>query len=69
MVYLKRLIQDGRAQVPFDREPINELNVERYELTRTGQVQFSHPEGAHDDRLLAFALAVSTSRPKFPEYN
>ena len=69
MVYLKQLMQGGRVQVPFDRELINELNVERYELTKTDLVQFSHPEGTHDDRLWALALAVYSSRAEIPEYH
>lgn len=35
-----------------------ELNVERYELTKTGHIKFSHPEGSHDDVFWATALAV-----------
>lgn len=68
MVYLKQLMQEGRIHIPFDMDLINELNVERYELTKTGQIQFSHPEGTHDDRLWAFALAVYASRPEVPQY-
>ena len=63
MIYLRRLMQDCRVHIPFDRKLINELNVERYEVTRTGQVKFSNPDGTHDDRLWAFALAVYASRP------
>jgi len=35
-----------------------ELNVEKYELTKTGKISFSHPDGTHDDRFWALALAV-----------
>lgn len=45
------------------------MNVDRYELTKTGQMQFSHPSGTHDDRLWALALAVYASRPEIPEYH
>ncbi|MEM2925699.1 MAG: hypothetical protein QXJ68_08450, partial [Methanocellales archaeon] len=37
---------------------IAELNTERFELTKAGHIQFSHPSGTHDDRLWALALAV-----------
>jgi hypothetical protein len=37
---------------------LDELNAERYELTKTGRIAFSHPEGTHDDRFWALALAV-----------
>ncbi len=35
-----------------------ELNVERYELMKTGHLGFSHPEGTHDDVFWSVALAV-----------
>jgi hypothetical protein len=60
--YLRMLMHEGRVHIPFDRELINELNVETYELTETGQVKFSHPSGTHDDRLWVLALAVYVSR-------
>ncbi len=69
MVYLKQLMQDGRVHIPFDRELMNEMNVEQYQATKTGQAQFSHPDGTHDDRLWAFALAVYASRPEVPQYH
>ena len=69
MVYLKQLMQNGQVHIPYDRDLINELNVERYETTKTGQVQFSHPTGTHDDRLWALALAVYASRPEVPKYH
>ncbi len=69
MVYLKESMQNGQVHIPYDREFMNELNVERYVMTKTGQVQFSHPGGTHDDRLWALALAVYVSRPEVPEYH
>ena len=69
MSYLKHMMQDGRLGIPFGREMMNEMNVERYEVTKTGQIQFSHPSGTHDDRLWALALAVYASRPEVPEYH
>ena len=69
LVYLKQVMEDGRLHVPFDRELMNEMNVERFQVTETGQVKFSHPEGTHDDRLWALALAVYESRPEIPTYH
>ncbi len=66
--YLKHSMEDGRLHIPFDRELMNEMNLERFELTETGQVKFSHPQGTHDDRLWALALAVYVSRPEVPSY-
>ena len=69
MVYLKQLMQEGRLHIPYETELINEMNAERYELTTTGQMQVSHPNGTHDDRLWALALEVYASRPEGPEYH
>lgn len=69
MVYLKKVMQEQRLRIPFDRDLMNEMNSERYELTKTGQIQFSHSAGTHDDRLWALALAVYASRPEIPEYH
>jgi phage FluMu gp28-like protein len=47
-----------RLHIPYDPDLIHELNVERYELAKTGKLLFNHPEGTHDDRFWALALAV-----------
>lgn len=61
---LKESMLKGKLKIPFDREVVNELNVERYELTKTGHIQFSHPEGTHDDMFWSVALAVcAASQP------
>jgi len=44
--------------IPFDPNLFHELNVERYELGKTGKILYNHPQGTHDDRLWAVALAV-----------
>src|SRR2546426_7301074 len=38
-------------------------------LMKSGQLQFSHPSGTHDDSLWALALAVYASRPERPVYH
>ena len=55
---LKQRMIEGLFHMPFDRESLDELNVEKYELTKTGKISFSHPEGTHDDRFWALALAI-----------
>jgi phage FluMu gp28-like protein len=55
---LKEKMLRDEFKLPYDRALINELNVERYELTKTGRIKFTHPEGSHDDRFWATALAV-----------
>lgn len=68
MIYLKQLMEDGRLHIPFDGDLMNEMNVERWQVMETGQVKFFHPDGTHDDRLWALALAVYVSRPEVPTY-
>jgi len=55
---LKEKMFKDEFRLPYDRAVINELNVERYELTKTGRIRFSHPEGSHDDRFWVTALAT-----------
>jgi phage FluMu gp28-like protein len=55
---LKQRMTEGILQLPFDRDTLDELNIEKYELTKTGRITFSHPEGTHDDRFWALALAA-----------
>lgn len=55
---LKQKMMNDQVRIPYDAELIAEINIEKFELTKEGQIKFSHPEGTHDDRLWAFALAV-----------
>jgi hypothetical protein len=52
--------------VPYDGELLHELNVERFELGKTGKILFNHPEGTHDDRFWALALAVTAAEQAPP---
>jgi phage FluMu gp28-like protein len=67
--YLKLMMQEKRVLFPYELDFLQELNVERFELSKSGQILFSHPDGTHDDRFWAFALAVyatkTTPRPEF----
>ncbi len=51
-------LADGKLRMPYDRSLLNELNVEQYQLTKTGKIAFSHLSGTHDDRFWALALAT-----------
>jgi 5'(3')-deoxyribonucleotidase len=57
--------------VPFDPELFKELNVERFELSKSGKILFNHPHGTNDDRFWAIALAVYTAEktvsPSWPK--
>jgi len=44
--------------LPYDMDLFVELNVERYELSKSGKLLFNHPQGANDDRFWSLALAV-----------
>ena len=47
--------------IPFDPDLYHELNVERYELGKTGKILFNHPQGTHDDRFWSVTLARTHS--------
>jgi len=34
----------GSLNLPFNKDTLDELNVEKYELAKTGKITFSHPE-------------------------
>lgn len=53
---------EDRLAIPYHNDLITELNVERFELTKTGKIKFSHPQGTHDDRFWAVTLAVYGTR-------
>jgi len=69
MFHLKHLMEEGMLRFAYDPNLINEMNAERYQITKTGQTQFSHPSGTKDDRLWALALAVYASRYDAPTYH
>lgn len=60
--WLKQCMVQKRLKIPYDSDLIAELNIERFELTKEGKIKFSHPEGTHDDRFWALALAVAATR-------
>ena len=70
---LKQRMGDGAFKIFYiptrrisDVELMAELNVERFELRKTGGINFSHPEGTHDDVFWAICLAVSAGRAEAP---
>jgi phage FluMu gp28-like protein len=60
--YLKQMMENEHFGLYLDQDLIAQINVERFELTKAGQIQFSHPDGSHDDELWALALAVYATR-------
>jgi phage FluMu gp28-like protein len=62
---LREKMRAGNVRIPYvpankprDLDLTAELNVERYELLKTGHVKFSHPENGHDDVFWSVALGV-----------
>ena len=53
-----------QLQLPIDLDLLNELNTTHYALNKNGRIQYSHPQGTHDDRLWALALAVKGATEK-----
>jgi len=60
--YVKLMMREKRVLFPYELDFLQELNAERFELTKSGQIQFSHPHGTHDDRFWAFTLAVFATK-------
>jgi len=65
---LREKMRAGEVKIPYtpaktvqDIDLTAELNVEKYELMKTGHVKFSHPENGHDDVFWATALAIYAS--------
>jgi len=54
----------GRLNLPFDKDTLDELNVEKYELAKTGKITFSNSEGTHDDRFWALAAYAVEQAPR-----
>jgi phage FluMu gp28-like protein len=62
---LREKMRSGEVRIPYvpanrleDVDMTAELNIEKYELMKTGHLRFSHPEGGHDDVFWSTALAV-----------
>jgi phage FluMu gp28-like protein len=60
--YMKHLMETEALSLYYDGELIAQISVEQYELTKTGQILFNHPDGSHDDELWALALSVYATR-------
>jgi len=60
----KKIILPFGAREPksLERRLITQINEQEYQLSKTGQLQFSHPVNSHDDMLWSLALAAYASR-------
>lgn len=52
---------DRKFWISLNEEFINGLNLERFELAKTGKIKLIYPEGAHDDHFWAVALVYTTT--------
>jgi hypothetical protein len=59
---LHRMLAKNQLKLVYDSELISEMNCEKFELNKSGQLIFSHPPSTHDDRLWALALACHGAR-------
>jgi len=60
--YLKETMQLKIFALPYDPDVIAELNIEKFEIMKDGNIKFHHDEGTHDDRFWSIALAVYAAR-------
>jgi hypothetical protein len=51
-------MEQKRLRIPYNLRLCQQINEQKYAYTKTGRLQFSHPEGSHDDMLWSLALAV-----------
>lgn len=49
--------EQNKITIPEIKELVNELSIFEYEMTRSGNVRYSAPEGYHDDCVISLALA------------
>ncbi len=52
---------------PYRSGICGELNVEKYQLRKDGNIGYSHPNGTHDDVFWSTALAVYATVEMVPE--
>ena len=55
---LKIAMEQKRLRIPYNLRLCQQINEQKYAYTKSGHLQFSHPEGSHDDMLWSLALAV-----------
>jgi len=52
---------------PYRDDICSELNIERYQLRKDGNINYSHPNGTHDDVFWSIALAIYGTTEMQPE--
>jgi hypothetical protein len=64
---LSMMIENKQISIPNIPVLINELRLFGYKMSPSGLVQYSAPEGYHDDCVIALALAAWQNRRSDPE--
>jgi len=59
---LKIVMEQNRLAIPYHRQLCEQINEQQYSYSKSGHLQFSHPENAKDDMLWALALSVYGAR-------
>jgi len=59
---LKVAMEQNRLAIPYHRQLCEQTNEQQYSYSKSGHLQFSHPENSHDDMLWAPALSVYGAR-------
>ena len=65
--YLKQKMLKKQFKMYYNLDIIANLNIENFELTKTGETIFSHPQGTHDDIFWAICLACAATMKKEPK--
>ncbi len=66
---LQLLMQNTRLRIPFERSLIAQINEQQYEVSKTGELHFSHPTRSHDDQLWALVFSAWGARkPPRPSF-
>jgi len=66
LAFLKVKMEQGLFKMPYDRRLCEQINEQRFEYTKSGQLKFWHPIGSHDDQLWALVLACFAAKETEP---
>jgi hypothetical protein len=59
---LKIAMEQNRLAIPYHRQLCQQINEQQYAYSKSGHLQFSHPQNSHDDMLWALALSTYAGR-------
>jgi phage FluMu gp28-like protein len=59
---LKIAMEQNRLAIPYHRQLCTQINEQQYAYSKSGHLQFSHPENSHDDMLWSLALSCMAGK-------